>query len=85
MVNMQPGGQGEQQWSPRLPEGYEGNGARYVKAMRNDSWSPGMGCLDRGMQGFPPGQGMTGYDMQGFSPEQGMKDTICKVSLLGKG
>ncbi len=82
MVNMQPGEQGEQQWYPKLPEGYVGNPTQNMSGYASDSWSPDMGMPGHDMQGmagynmqaFSPGQEMSGYDMQAFSPEQGMSE-----------
>ena len=78
MVNMQPGGQGGQQWYPRLPEGYVGNPTQSMAGC-DIAGHMGLECLDAwarddgyDMQGFSPRQGMLGYDMQGFSPQQGM-------------
>lgn len=74
MVNQQPGGFGERQWYPQLPEGYTGYNqpnqnyqAQGFHGQGFQPWPGGGGGFPG--QGFPPGQG--GFPGQGFPPGQG--------------
>ncbi|WP_342514756.1 hypothetical protein MKY34_08520 [Sporosarcina sp. FSL K6-1522] len=56
MVNMQPGGQGEELWYPKLPEGYE---------------TPPQQMAGHGMQGFMPSQDMQWMPEMNYSEMPG--------------
>ncbi|MEZ7171868.1 hypothetical protein [Sporosarcina sp. OR05] len=66
-VNSTNQGQGQEQWYPKLPEGYTGEAER----MNNNGmggWMPGSGMPNYGMDDWMSGMGMQNYEMNHWGP-----------------
>ncbi|WP_246110925.1 hypothetical protein [Sporosarcina luteola] len=63
MSSMYSSDHDEEQWYPKLPEGYTEE-ARMMNGSGMDGWMPGAGMPSYGTDSFMPGMGSPGYGMQ---------------------